>query len=61
LTVIRRAGSARPDAISAEAHPLAGLRHRLVGQPDHGESGQARRDLDLHVDRAGLDPLKGYG
>ena len=43
------------------AHPFAGLGHRLVGQPDDGESGQAGRDLHLHVDRAGLDPLKGYG
>ena len=43
------------------AHPLAGLGHRLVGQPDNGESRQAGRDLHLHVDRAGLDPLKGYG
>jgi hypothetical protein len=25
------------------------------------ERGQARRDLHLHVDRAGLDPLKRYG
>jgi len=39
-------------------HPLARLRHRLVGQADDGESRQARRDLDLHIDRAGLDPLK---
>ena len=43
------------------AHPLAGLRHRLVRQADNGEGGQPRRDLHLHVDRAGLDPLKGYG
>jgi hypothetical protein len=27
----------------------------------NGESGQAGGDLHLHVDRAGLDPLKGYG
>ena len=25
------------------------------------KAGQPGRDLHLHVDRAGLDPLKGYG
>lgn len=43
------------------AHPLARLRHRLVRQADDGERRQARRNLHLHVDRAGLDPLKGDG
>ena len=27
----------------------------------NGKGGQAGGDLHLHVDRAGLDPLKGYG
>ena len=40
--------------------PLARFRNRLVRQADDGESGQAGRDLHLHVDRAGLNPLKGY-
>jgi hypothetical protein len=35
--------------------------HVLSLTPNDGESRQTRRDLDLHVDRAGLDPLKGYG
>jgi len=30
---MRRAGNAKPEATSARAHPLAGLGHRLVGQP----------------------------
>ena len=40
--------------------PLAALGDRLVGQADDVEGGQPGRDLHLHVDRAGLDPLKGY-
>ena len=59
--MIRRAGSARPEAISAERTPLAGLGDRLVGQADDVEGGQAGGDLHLHVDGAGLDPLKGDG
>ncbi len=41
------------------AHALLGFRHRLVGQADDVEGGQAGRDLHLHVDGAGLDALKG--
>jgi len=43
------------------ANPFAGLGDRLVGQSDDGESRQAGRDLHLHVDGAGFDPLKSYG
>ena len=43
------------------AHALAGLGHRLVRQADDGKGRQSRRDLHLHVDRAGLDPLKRDG
>ena len=50
--VMRRAGSARPDA---------SLAHRLVGQADDGEGGQTGRDLHLHVDGAGLDALERHG
>src|SRR6266436_1440377 len=39
-------------------HPFARLRHRLVGQSNDGESRQPRGDLDLDVDRTGLDSLK---
>jgi hypothetical protein len=61
LTVIRRAGSASPEAISAERIRSRALGDRLVGQSDDGESRQAGRDLHLHVDGAGFDPLKSYG
>ena len=57
---MRRAGSASPEAISADAHALARLRHRLVREADHIECGQPGRDLHLHVDRAGLDALERY-
>ena len=40
------------------AHALLGLGHRLVGQADDVEGRQAGRDLDLHVDGAGLDALE---
>ena len=51
----------QPRGDQRRTHPLAGLGHRLVAQADDGERRQTRRDLHLHVDRAGLDPLKGYG
>ena len=51
----------QPRGDQRRAHPLARLGNRLVGQADDRERRQARRDLHLHVDRAGLDPLKGYG
>jgi hypothetical protein len=54
-------GERQPGGDQRRAHPLAGLGHRLVRQADDRESRQARRDLHLHVDAAGLDPLKGYG
>jgi len=59
--VIRRAGSASPEAISAERTRSRASDTRLVGQADDGERRQPGRDLHLHVDGAGLDPLKGYG
>ena len=54
---MRRAGSARPEAISA-AHALARLGNGLVGQAYDVESGQAGRDLDLDVDGTSLDALE---
>ena len=51
----------QPRGDQRRAHPLAGLRHRLVGQADNGEGRQTGGDLHLHVDAAGLDALKGYG
>jgi len=51
----------QPRGDQRRAHPLARLGHCLVGQTDDRERRQARRDLHLHVDAAGLDPLKGYG
>jgi hypothetical protein len=49
-----------PRGDQRRAHPLARFRHRLVGQADDGEGRQARHDLHLHVDRAGVNPLKSY-
>jgi hypothetical protein len=40
------------------ADSLAGFRYRLVRQPHHVEGGNAGRDLDLDIDRAGLDALE---
>ena len=37
-------------------HPLAALRHRLVGKADDGEFRHARGELHLHLDRARLEP-----
>ena len=51
----------QPRGDQRRADPLARFGHRLVGQADDGEGRQSRRDLHLHVDRAGLDPLKGDG
>jgi hypothetical protein len=61
LTVIRLAGSARPDGGQRGAHPLAAFRHRLVAEPDDGEADKARGDMDLHVDGHRLDALEGHG
>jgi hypothetical protein len=47
------------DRTQGTAHPLAALRYRLVGETDHHKGGQAWRDLDLHLDRACLQPEKG--
>lgn len=33
-----------PDGVQRAAHPFAALGHRLVGQADNGEVGQARPD-----------------
>ncbi len=38
------------------AHPLAALRHGLVGQADHDEFWEARRQLDLNFDGARFQP-----
>src|SRR5438552_805256 len=45
--------------VERRAHALLGFGHRLVGQADDVEGGQAGRDLYLHVDGAGLDALEG--
>ena len=42
----------RPDAV-------ARLAHRRVGQPDDGEAGKARRDVDLDRHRTAVDPVEG--
>ena len=48
----------QPGRDQGRAHPLARLRHGLVGQADDGEGRQARRDLHLHVDGPDLDALE---
>ena len=58
LMVMRWAGNARPEAISAARHPFARLRNPLVGLADDRESRHARRDLHLEIDRAHLDAFK---
>ena len=55
---MRRAGRARPGGDQRRAHPFARLGHRLVRQADEIEARQARRDLHLHIDGAGLDALE---
>jgi hypothetical protein len=52
----RRQRQARGD--QRRAHPLARLRHGLVRQADDVKRRQARRDLHLDVDGAGLDALE---
>jgi hypothetical protein len=37
-------------------HSLAAFAHRLVGQTDDAESGQARRDLALHFNGPRFQP-----
>ena len=57
---MRRAGSASPEATSG-AHALARLGDGLVRQAHDVERWQARRDLNLDIDGAGLDALKRHG
>ena len=47
-----------PGRDQRRAHPLARLRHRLVGQADDVERRQPRRHLHLDIDGAGLDALE---
>jgi hypothetical protein len=51
------------EAGSDQRRPYAFARfgHGLVGEAYEIEGGKPRRDLDLHVHRPGLDPLKGNG
>ena len=41
---------------AAGAHPLPTLGHRLVGQTDDGEAGQAARDLHLRIHLGDFQP-----
>jgi len=49
-----------PRGDQRRTHPLSRLGNCLVRQADNGKSRQSRHELHLHVDRAGLDPLKSY-
>ncbi len=51
----------QPEARERTTHPLPALGDRLVRQADNHESGEARADLHLHVDRQRLDTLEGDG
>ena len=51
----------QPRSDQRRTHPLPRFRHRFVRQTYDRKRRQAGRYLHLHVDRAGLDPLKGYG
>ena len=48
----------KPGSHQRGTNALARLRHRLVGQADHVESRQARRDLHLDIDGARLDAFE---
>ena len=58
---MRLAGSARPDAISAARTRSRASDTALSGSPTMVNTTEARRDLDLDVDRARLDPFEGDG
>ena len=48
----------QPGSDHRRAHPLARLRHGLVGKSHDGESRHAGRDLHLHIDGPDLDALE---
>ena len=41
--------------------PLVGFAHRALGQADHPEARYAAADIDLDLDRKGIDPGKRAG
>ena len=51
----------KPDRGERRAHPLAAFGDRLVGEADDDERRQARRQLDLDLDRTGFEPEIGDG
>jgi hypothetical protein len=53
--VMRRAGKASPEAISAERTRSRASVTGLVRQADNGKGGHSWRNLHLYVDRAHLD------
>jgi hypothetical protein len=59
--VMRRAGKASPEAISAERTLFARFSDGLVRQADNGKGGHSWRNLHLYVDRAHLDALERDG
>ena len=61
LTVIRRGGSLKPLFSSAPRMRTRPSLHARVGQPDDVAAGQPDRDVDLDVDRRGLDADHGCG
>ncbi len=58
--MIRRAGSASPEAISAERTRSRASDTALSGEADNVESWKSGRDLHLNIDDTSLDALKGH-
>ncbi len=61
LTVMRRAGNARPEAISAARTRSRASDTALSGKPTTLNAGSPGATLHLHVHRARLDPFEGHG
>ena len=57
--VMRRAGKASPEAISAERTRSRASETSLSGRPTMANAGIPGANLYLHVDRAHLDALEG--
>ena len=55
LTVIRCGGNSKPELRIALPDAVAALAHAGIRQADHREDGQAERDVDFDVNRAGVD------
>ena len=50
----------QPDGSQRRADPFTRFRHRLVGQPNDGHRRKAVCQMNLHLDRNGIDAAKGH-